>query len=114
MLRIDLLLHTRDTAVILPTPRTLEPLKQIGQVPLLTTAIALLILPKGPRSIHVDLDDARPQHIVAVRITTVIDTCMADYDIAKVTPSIPEIVSCDWSGRGSVSIVVGSLGKVTK
>lgn len=113
MLRIDLLLHTRDTAMILPTPRTLEPLKQIGQV-LLTTAIALLILPKGPRSIHVDFDDARPQHIVAVRITTVIDTCMADYDIADVTPSVPEIVSCDWSGRGSVSIVVGNLGKVSK
>ena len=93
MLRKDILIHARQTAVVLPTPCTLEPLKQVGEVHL-STAITLLVVSNLPRSVLVDLDDACPQHAMAVRITTGIDTCVANYDIAGVTPSVPDIVCC--------------------
>ena len=47
MLRKILFLHTRQTAVILPTARTLKSLKQVGEVHL-TTAITLLLVPNVP------------------------------------------------------------------
>ena len=77
MERKNLLLHARQAAVILPATRTLEPLKQIGKV-LLTTTIALLVMPKLPRGFHIDLDGAHPQQAMAVRTTAGIDTCLAD------------------------------------
>ncbi len=79
MQRINLLLYARQAAVILPATRTLESLEQIGKV-LLTTTIALPVIPNLPRGFHIDLDGAHPQQAMAmaVRTTAGIDTCLAD------------------------------------
>lgn len=92
MKRICFFLHTRHTAVIIPTPRTLEPPKQ-KIVVLLTTAIACSLGLKICSSDFRLVDGARPEHIVAVGTTAGVHACIADYDVAGVAPLVPEIIA---------------------
>lgn len=87
----NFLLHTGQTAVILPTTSTLETLEQVGEV-LLAATIALLVVVELPWSVHVDLEDARPWHAMAMRTTASTDACVADDDVTGVAPLAPDII----------------------
>ena len=83
-------LHTGNTAVILPATGTLESPKQVRVIDL-TAAIALPVLPNLPCRAHIDLDDACPIQLMAMRTAADTDTCVADHDITAVTPLDPDI-----------------------
>ena len=96
--------------MILPTIRTLDPLKQVVKV-YLTTPIAILRLRKIPWSIQIDLDNPRPKHAVAMSISPGIDTYIADNDVTRITPSVPYVVGylCDMTNI-SVSMYEEDVG----